>query len=69
MATGPITVTTAAKFIAEKWTRKIEKPFYKALYFQALVLRLDELVADGGNNTNIPFMSTYDARDLSLIHT
>lgn len=63
MATGPITVTTAAKFIAEKWTRKIEKPFYKALYFADLVLRRDELVADGGNKINIPFMSTYDARD------
>ena len=31
MATGPITTTTAAKFIAEVWTKKIEKPFYKAL--------------------------------------
>lgn len=63
MATGPVTVTTAAKFIAEKWTRKIEKPFYKALYFADLVLRRDELVSDGGNKINIPFMSTYNARD------
>ena len=63
MATGPITTTTAAKFIAEKWTRKIEKPFYKALYFADLVMRRDELVADGGNKINIPFMSSYDARD------
>ncbi len=58
-----ITTTTAAKFIAEKWTKKIEKPFYKALYFADMVLRRDELVADGGNKINIPFMSTYDARD------
>lgn len=65
MATGPITTTTAAKFIAEKWTKKIEKPFYKALYFADLVLRRDELVSDGGNKINIPFMSTYDARDKS----
>lgn len=65
MATGNVTVTTAAKFIAEKWTRKIEKPFYKALYFADLVLRRDELVSDSGNKINIPFMSTYDARDKS----
>lgn len=58
-----ITVTTAAKYIAEKWTRKIEKPFYKDLYFADKVLRRDELVADGGNKINIPFMSSYDARD------
>lgn len=58
-----ITTTTAAKMIAEKWTRKIEMPFYKALYFQDLVTRRDELVSDGGNKINIPFMSTYDARD------
>ena len=60
-----ITVTTAAKYIAEKWTRKIEKPFYKDLYFADKVLRRDELVADGGNKINIPFMSSYDARDKS----
>lgn len=65
MAVGPVTTTTAAKFIAEKWTKKIEKPFYKALYFADLVLRRDELVSDGGNKINIPFMSTYDARDKS----
>ena len=65
MAVGPITTTTAAKFIAEVWTKKIEKPFYKALYFADLVLRRDELVSGGGNKINIPFMSTYDARDKS----
>lgn len=63
MATGPITTTTAAKYIAEKWTRKIEKPFYKALYFADRVLRRDELVSDSGNKINIPFLSTYNARD------
>jgi len=62
---GNVTVTTAAKFIAEKWTRKIEKPFYKALYFADLVLRRDELVSDSGNKINIPFLSSYDARDKS----
>lgn len=58
-----VTTTTAAKMIAEKWTRKIEMPFYKALYFADLVTRRDELVSDGGNKINIPFLSTYDARD------
>lgn len=58
-----VTPTTAAKMIAEKWTRKIELPFYKALYFKELVTRRDELVADGGNKLNIPFLSSYDARD------
>lgn len=58
-----VTPTTAAKMIAEKWTRKIELPFYKSLYFQDLVTRRDSLVADGGNKINIPFLSSYDARD------
>lgn len=60
---GNVTTTTAAKMIAEKWTRKIEKPFYKALYFADKVLRRDELVSDGGSKIHIPFLSTYDARD------
>lgn len=57
-----VTPTTAAKMIAEKWTQKIEKPFYKALYFADLVTRRDDL-AGGGSKLNIPFMSTYNARD------
>jgi hypothetical protein len=63
MAAGNITTTTAAKLIAEKWTRKIEKPFYKALYFKDLVTDRSELFADGGKIGHIPFMSQYDARD------
>ena len=58
MATGPITTTTAAKYIAEKWTRKIEKPFYNSLYFADSVLRRDELVSDSGNKINIPFIES-----------
>ena len=57
-----VTPTTAAKLIAEKWTKKIEQPFFKALYFKDLVTNRDEL-ASGGNKLNIPFMSTYNARD------
>ena len=58
-----VTPTTAAKMIAEKWTRAIEKPFYNSLYFADAVTRRDSLVSDGGNKINIPFLSTYDARD------
>ena len=58
-----ITVNTAAKLIAEKWTKKIEKPFYRALYFKGLVTDRSDLFADGGKIGHIPFMSKYDARD------
>jgi hypothetical protein len=58
-----ITPTTAAKLIAEQWTRDIEKPFYKALYFQEAVTKRTEL-ASGGNKLNIPFLTnSYNARD------
>lgn len=63
---GNITPTTAAKYIAEKWTKKIEKPFYKSLYFKDLVTDRSELFADGGTKGHIPFMSSYDARDKSV---
>lgn len=58
-----VDVTQAAKYIAEKWTRKIEKPFYNDLYFKDKVLRRDSLVTGGGNKIHIPFLSTYNARD------
>lgn len=57
-----ITPATAAKLIAEKWTKKIEQPFFNALYFQDLVTKRDDL-ASGGSKLHIPFMSTYNARD------
>lgn len=57
-----VTPTTAAKMIAEKWTKKIEKPFYNALYFKDLVMSRDDLVS-GGSKLHIPFLSTYNARD------
>lgn len=58
-----VDVGKAAKYIAEKWTRKIEKPFYNDLYFKERVLRRDSLVTGGGNKIHIPFLSTYNARD------
>lgn len=57
-----ITPTTAAKMIAEQWTKDIEKPFYKSLYFQDAVTKRTEL-SSGGNKLNIPFLSSYNARD------
>jgi len=57
-----ITPTTAAKMIAEQWTRDIEKPFYNALFFQDAVTKRTEL-SSGGTKLNIPFLSSYNARD------
>jgi hypothetical protein len=57
-----ITPTTAAKMIAEQWTRDIEKPFYNALFFQDAVTKRTEL-SSGGSKLNVPFLSSYNARD------
>ena len=61
MATGNVTVTTAAKYIAQVWTKEIEKPFYNALYFAKLILQRGDLVQGGGNIINVPFLSIYNA--------
>lgn len=60
-----VTTTTAAKYLAEVWTKKVEKPFYKSLFFADLVNRRDNLVASGGKTIHVPFLSSYDARDKS----
>lgn len=58
-----VTPTTAARMIAEKWTKNIEKPFYRSLYFKDLVTNRDDL-ASGGNKLNIPYLTnSYTARD------
>ncbi len=62
MAGGNITTTTDAVMIAQKWTKEVELPFYKALRFQPLVTQRGALVADGGNVINVPFLSTLTAR-------
>lgn len=62
MATGNITTTTDAVMIAQKWTKEVELPFYKALRFQPLVTQRGNLVQDGGNVINVPFLSTLQAR-------
>lgn len=59
---GNVTVTTTAKYIAQVWTREIEKPFYNALYFAKLVVQRGDLVQGGGNVINVPFLSIYNAR-------
>lgn len=60
-----VTLTTAAKYLQEKWTRDVEEPFDNALYYADLVTRRDGLVADGGNKINIPFVASVTARDKS----
>lgn len=62
MATGNITTTTDAVMIAQKWTKEVELPFYKALRFQSLITQRGDLVQDGGNVINVPFLSTLNAR-------
>lgn len=58
-----VTPTTVAKYINEVWTRDVEKPFYKALQLGKLVTDRSALVSGNGNKINIPFLSSYDARD------
>jgi hypothetical protein len=55
-------IAQTAQYIQEKWTREVEKPFYKALQAAKLVQRRDGLVADGGDTINVPFMAQVDAR-------
>jgi hypothetical protein len=55
-------IAQTAQYIEEKWTREVEKPFYKALQAAKLVQRRDGLVADGGDIINVPFISQVDAR-------
>lgn len=55
-------IAQTAQYIQERWTRDIEKPFYKSLTAASLVQRRDGLIANGGDTINIPFMSTVDAR-------
>ena len=62
MAIGNITTATDAALIAQKWTKEVELPFYKALRFQPLITQRGNLVADGGNVINVPFLSTLNAR-------
>ncbi len=57
-----VTTTTEAYLIAQKWTKEVELPFYKALRFQNLVTQRGNLVQDGGNIINVPFLGTLNAR-------
>lgn len=62
MAAGNVTTTTEAVMIAQKWTKEVELPFYKALRFQELITQRGNLVQDGGNIINVPFLGTLTAR-------
>jgi hypothetical protein len=55
-------IAQTSQYIQEKWTRDVEKPFYKSLQAAKLVQRRDGLVANGGDVINVPFMSIVDAR-------
>lgn len=55
-------IAQTAQYIQERWTRDVEKPFYKALQAAKLVQRRDGLVSDGGDTINVPFMAQVDAR-------
>lgn len=55
-------IAQTAQFIEEKWTREVEKPFYKMLQAAKLVQRRDDLVTDGGDTINVPFMAQIDSR-------
>lgn len=55
-------IAQTAQYIQEKWTREVEKPFYKKLQAANLVQRRDGLVANGGDIINVPFMAQVDAR-------
>jgi hypothetical protein len=57
-----VTTSTEAYLIAQKWTKEVELPFYKALRFQDLVTQRGSLVQDGGNIINVPFLGTLNAR-------
>lgn len=55
-------IAQTAEYIAEKWTREVEKPFYKTLQAAKLVQRRDGLVSDGGDKINVPFLAEVNAR-------
>src|ERR1035437_3805548 len=60
-----VTTSTEAYLIAQKWTKEVELPFYKALRFQNLITQRGSLVQDGGNVINVPFLGTLNARSKS----
>lgn len=55
-------IAQGAQYIEERWSRDVEKPFYKMLQSAKLVQRRDGLVANGGDTIRVPFMATVDAR-------
>lgn len=55
-------IAQTAEYIAEKWTREVEKPFYKTLQAAKLVQRRDGLVSDGGDIIRVPFLAEVNAR-------
>lgn len=60
-----VTTTTVDKYLPEVWTKQVEEPFDKAVYFKDLVTRRDGLVSDGGDLIHIPFVASTTARSKS----
>lgn len=60
-----VTNTTADKYIQELWTKSVEEPFDKGIYFKELVTRRDALASDGGDLIHIPFVARVAARNKS----
>lgn len=55
-------IAQTAEFIQEVWTREVEKPFVEKLQAAKLVQRRDNLVSNGGDKINVPFMAQVNAR-------
>lgn len=60
-----VTPTTADKYIADKWTREVEEPFDKGIYFRELVTDRSQFVASDGDTLHIPFVARVAARSKS----
>lgn len=55
-------IAQTAQYVQEKWSRDIQQPFDKILQIAPLVQDRSDLVADGGDIVNIPFVAGVNAR-------
>lgn len=55
-------IALTSDYIQQKWTRDIQQPFDRILQAAKLVQDRSGLIADGGNQLNIPFTSIVTAR-------
>jgi hypothetical protein len=57
-----LSIAQTAQYVPEKWTRDIQQPFDKILQASKLVTDRSNLVADGGDTINVPFVAGVNAR-------